>query len=248
MDPCVFPLNAMPFWDHGYSPDRHLRTITKTSFRSRDSGPYSQNINQTETITSLNGSRFTVLIWKSLVVFGNSEVGNFVVTWGLRICYFPSRWSLKRFIFKLVNVVQFYSTKNQGKAGCLFVPKMHFFCKVMLLHVSLILFTWGGVSRPTPMGEVEESGLGGGLQAHTWGGRLRGLAGGSPVPHPGGSPGPHRRGSVSQHALRQTATRDSFSYGRYASYWNVFLFPNVVFYIYEKPISSINPNSNHIYQ
>ena len=69
----------------------------------------------------------------------------------------------------------------------------------------------GGVSRPTPKGEVEGSGphprgggsgWGGAVQAHTqgevegsgWGGvpgphprgRLRGLAGGPPGPHPGG--------------------------------------------------------------
>ena len=69
--------------------------------------------------------------------------------------------------------------------------------KVMFLHVSVILFTVGGipaclaaglhwgvvsqhalqVSRPTPKGEVEGSGLGG-LHAHTWGV--------SPGPHPGG--------------------------------------------------------------
>ena len=51
------------------------------------------------------------------------------------------------------------------------------------------------VSRPTPKGEVEESGLGGGY----------------PGPHPGGSQCPHSGGvsrltpeGVSQHALRQT--------------------------------------------
>ena len=63
------------------------------------------------------------------------------------------------------------------------------------LHVSVILFTGGGgewyrvvsqhafqvvsqhalqVSRPTPKGEVEGSGQGG-LQAHTWGVRARGV-------------------------------------------------------------------------
>ena len=75
----------------------------------------------------------------------------------------------------------------------------------------------GGVSRPTPKGEVDGSGWGGGLQAHTqgevegsgWGGlqahtqggRLRGLAGGLQAHTQGVSrPG----GCVSQHALRQT--------------------------------------------
>ena len=51
------------------------------------------------------------------------------------------------------------------------------FAKFMFLHVSVILST------------------GGGLQAHTQGGWLRGLAGGSPGPYPGGggwgSPGPY---------------------------------------------------------
>ena len=50
------------------------------------------------------------------------------------------------------------------------------FAKVMFLHVSVILFTGMGlvsqhvlqVSRPTPRGKVEGSGLGG-LQAHTKG-------------------------------------------------------------------------------
>ena len=37
--------------------------------------------------------------------------------------------------------------------------------KVMFLHVSVILF--GGVSRPTPRGEVEGSGWGG-SPGHTW--------------------------------------------------------------------------------
>ena len=53
---------------------------------------------------------------------------------------------------------------------------------------------------------------GGGLQAHTQGGRLRGLTGGSPDPHLGGfsrptpgrgSPGPHL-GGLSRPTLRQT--------------------------------------------
>ena len=59
------------------------------------------------------------------------------------------------------------------------------------------------VSGPTPKGEVEGSGLGG-LQTHTQGGKLRGLAWGvsrptpgwgfSPSQHSGGSPGPHPGG------------------------------------------------------
>ena len=59
-----------------------------------------------------------------------------------------------------------------------------------------------GISRPTPKGEVEGSGLGG-LQAHTQGSPSPN-PGGSPFPHPGGSPGPYPGISRSQHALRQT--------------------------------------------
>ena len=82
--------------------------------------------------------------------------------------------------------------------------------KVMFLHVSVILFTrgWhpsmpcrspkgGGlsqhalqVSRPTPRGELEGSGLWGGLQAHTQGEvEGSGLWEGSPGPHQGGGGG-----------------------------------------------------------
>ena len=58
------------------------------------------------------------------------------------------------------------------------------FAKVMFLNASVCR---QGVSRPTPRGEVERSGWGKGLQAHIQGwGRLRGLAGGSPGPHPEG--------------------------------------------------------------
>ena len=47
------------------------------------------------------------------------------------------------------------------------------------------------VSRPTPRGEVEGSGLGG-LQAHTWGGVLRHRPGGGfSRPTPGGYPSMH---------------------------------------------------------
>ena len=93
------------------------------------------------------------------------------------------------------------------------------------LHVSVC--PWGGVSqhalqvsRPTPRGEVERSGLGvsrstlgwGGLQAH----QAHTLEGGLQA---------HTQG-VSQHALRQTppSPTDSYCRGQYASYWNAFLF------------------------
>ena len=112
--------------------------------------------------------------------------------------------------------------------------------KVMFLQVSVILFTgWGWYPSmhcrspgPYPGGEVEESGLGG------------------PGPHPGGSPGPHPEGSPGPHlgdlqahtwggASRLTPRgwvgipafteadnpADGYCCGRYASYWNAFLFP-----------------------
>ena len=63
---------------------------------------------------------------------------------------------------------------------------------------------WLGGSRPRPRGR-----LGSG-----WGG-----------PGPGGGgPGPGLWGSVSQHALRQAPPADSYCCGRYAFYWNAFLY------------------------
>ena len=79
-------------------------------------------------------------------------------------------------------------------------------------------------------------------------GRLGGLGGGSPGPYPGGrlrglaraglqahtrgeversgpGLGVQAQGGVSQHALRQTPPADGYCCGRYASYWNAFLFP-----------------------
>ena len=75
----------------------------------------------------------------------------------------------------------------------------------------------GEVSRPTPRG-VSRPTLtgGGGLQAHTQG-----------VSRPtawGRSPGPHLGGDIP--ACTETDTRhpDGYCCGRYASYWNAFLF------------------------
>ena len=65
-----------------------------------------------------------------------------------------------------------------------------------------------GVSRPTPRG----------VSRPTPRGVSRPTPGGSPGPHPGGG------GGVSQHALRQTPLADGYCCGRYASYWNTFLF------------------------
>ena len=64
----------------------------------------------------------------------------------------------------------------------------------------------GGVSRPTPRGGSWGVWLGG-FQDHTQGGLQD-----------------HTQGGVSQHALRQPPPADSHCRGRYASYWNAFLF------------------------
>ena len=65
-----------------------------------------------------------------------------------------------------------------------------------------------GVSRPTPRGEVDGSGRGGCLQAHTWG---------SLQAH---TPG----GCVPACTEADTPQADGYCCGRYASYWNAFLF------------------------
>ena len=82
-----------------------------------------------------------------------------------------------------------------------------------------------GVSRPTPKGEVEGSGLGslqahplGSLQAHT-GGLSRPTLGVSPGPQLGGLQA-HTWGGVSWPTPRGCIPAYC---GRYASYWNVFL-------------------------
>ena len=70
------------------------------------------------------------------------------------------------------------------------------------------------VSRPTPKGELEGSGQG----------RVsRPTPGGAPGPDPGGSPGPHPAGYPSMYWGR-TPPPDGYCCGRYASYWNAFLF------------------------
>ena len=117
------------------------------------------------------------------------------------------------------------------------------FAKVMFLHVSVILFTRGGFSRPIPRGEVRGSsqrGSPGPYPRGSWwvwlggspgpypGGRLGSLAGGSPGPYPRGvsRPRPGVCMCVSQHALRLTPPpppTDSYCCGQYASYWNAFL-------------------------
>ena len=121
----------------------------------------------------------------------------------------------------------------------------------MFLQVSVILFTgrggipaclaggipaclaglWGGVSqhalqvsRPTPKGELEGSGHGGSPGPHL-GGLSRSTLRWSPGPDLGGGVcQAHTQGGVSQHALRQTTPADGYCCGRYASYWNAFLF------------------------
>ena len=96
------------------------------------------------------------------------------------------------------------------------------------------------VSRPTPKGEVEGSGLSRPTprgESGLWGspGPTKGIS----RPKPRGSPGPHLGGlqahtwgisrptprGGSQHALRQKPPLPTVGYccGRYASYWNAFL-------------------------
>ena len=117
----------------------------------------------------------------------------------------------------------------------------------MFLHVSVILFTEGGwypsmpcsrspggvsqhalqVSRPTPR-KLRGLALGGGvLQAHTQGGKWRGLAWG------GGGFQAHTQGGLQAHTWgggtpacteADPPPPDGYRCGRYASYWNVFLF------------------------
>ena len=97
----------------------------------------------------------------------------------------------------------------------------------MFLHVSVC--PQGVVSQHA----LQVSGGGGcipahlaGFQAHTQGESLRGLASGGLQAHNwGGDSRPTPRGDVSQHALRQTPPQaDGYCCGRYASYWNAFLF------------------------
>ena len=74
-----------------------------------------------------------------------------------------------------------------------------------------------GVSRPTPRGEVEGSGLGGSPGPHPRE-KLRGGGVSRPTPGRGEVSRPTPGGCVSQHALRQTPP-DIYCCGQYASYW-----------------------------
>ena len=120
--------------------------------------------------------------------------------------------------------------------------------KFMFLHVSVILFmqggvsqhalhvvsqhalqqvSTGGVSRPTPRGEVEGSGQGG-LQVHTWGvsrptrGVSRHTPGGLQA-HTQGAPGQHLGGVYPSMHWGRHPSMDSYCHEWYASYWNAFL-------------------------
>ena len=74
-----------------------------------------------------------------------------------------------------------------------------------------------GVSRSTPKGEVEGSGR---VVSRT-------------IPGEGG---------VSQHALRQTPSPlDGYCHGRYASYWNAFLYIKFVFRLQDKTANPHTP-------
>ena len=80
---------------------------------------------------------------------------------------------------------------------------------------------WGGCLGPHPGGEVGV--WMGGVQAHTWGGGFQAHT------WEGVSRSTTRGGQAQEHTLRQTPPPqvDSYRCGRYASYWNAFLFGNV---------------------
>ena len=82
-------------------------------------------------------------------------------------------------------------------------------------------------------GQVEGS-VGGSLHAHIQGGKLRGLARGSPGPHLEGSLGPHLEGSSGLHpgvcvyasmhwGWHHPPSADGYCCGQYTSYWKTFL-------------------------
>ena len=122
------------------------------------------------------------------------------------------------------------------------------FAKVMFLHVSVILFTGVGEGVLSQHALKQVSRREGtipacfaGFQAHTQGGKLRGIwPGGSPGPQPRGKlrgiwPGgsapegvPAPGGSVPRGVPapggRVETPRDGYCCGRYTSYCNVFLF------------------------
>ena len=73
----------------------------------------------------------------------------------------------------------------------------------------------------------------------TSGDKLRGLAWRSLQAHTqGGSPGPHLEGYPSMHCGRPPTPAGSYCHGRYASYWNVFLFWN----FFQKNLHEIQNN------
>ena len=105
------------------------------------------------------------------------------------------------------------------------------FAKVMFLHLSVILFTWGGLPGEGCPGPGLEGVCPGVVEAQAWGvsrPRPRGCPGpglGHPGPVPGGGQA-QRDVCVSQHALRQKLPpppADDYCCGRYASYWNACL-------------------------
>ena len=144
----------------------------------------------------------------------------------------------------------------------------------MFLHVSVILFMEGGglvsqyalqvvsqhalqVSRSTPRGEVEGSGLGGGLQAHTqWevegsgrGGLQAHTRGGLQVQNWGGLQAHTQGWGVSRHTSGGYPSMhcgrhhpNGYCCGRYASYWNAFLLYVTYRFIRNKLVDTTNLN------
>ena len=123
-------------------------------------------------------------------------------------------------------LVSFFNISIRRSSGrMVFLPPAKF-AKVMFSQVS-VCPQWGResgvcqhalqVSRPTPRGEVEGSGLGGGSPGPHPGGKLRELAWGVGVSRPtsgGGIPA----------CTKADPPADEYCCRRYASYWNAFLF------------------------
>ena len=99
--------------------------------------------------------------------------------------------------------------------------------KVMFLHMSVILFMGGGVVSKHTLAVASQHALQqvsrGGVSRSTPRGELRGLAWGVSSPTPGGvsRPTPWGRGIP---ACTEAETSHGYCCGRYASYWNAFLF------------------------
>ena len=163
----------------------------------------------------------------------------------LRSIHNGRKWKWKRNLHFIV----LYHTKNRYKTHFIFTTRKRSlrrlcFYTCLSVHRGVVSQHALQVSRPTPRGEVEGSGLGEGLQAHTQGGSWGVWPGASPGPHPGGKlrglawgvSRPTSAGGLQAHTWEAGLYRsmhwdrhspsaaDSYCCGQYASYWNAFLF------------------------